>query len=194
MDRLAARLASLALGATLALALGAPASAGGWAITTFDQLPPEFVAGQTYHLGYTIRQHGVTPIKVDRTEIIALPVSGGAPLSFIGLPEGAIGHYSAAVAFPSGAYTWRVTQQPFLAQELGSLAVGSAIVLAAAPAAGPATPATPASPRQPGQPGQPGQPQQLLVLALAAATLGSALLFAARLAQHARRRGAIGAS
>lgn len=184
MDRLAARLASLALGATLALALGAPASAGGWAITTFDQLPPEFVAGQTYHLGYTIRQHGVTPIRVDRTEIIALPAAGGAPLSFAGVPEGVLGHYSAAVAFPSGAYTWRVTQQPFLAQELGSLAVGSAAVLAAAPAA----PATPAPPRQPGQPGQP------LVLALAAATLGSALLFATRLARHVRRRGALGAS
>ena len=45
------------------------ALAGGWAVTTFDQLPPEFHAGQPYVLGYTIRQHGQTPIQVDDTRV-----------------------------------------------------------------------------------------------------------------------------
>jgi len=142
MIRLAALLASLAL------ALSTPAAAGGWAITTFDQLPPEFVAGQTYRLGYTIRQHGATPIRVDRTEIVADPAAGGAALSFVGVPEGPLGHYSAEVTFPAGTYSWRVTQQPFQAQDLGSLVVAGAAVAPAAPApaAGPATAAWGTSP------------------------------------------------
>lgn len=182
MGRRASLLAALALTATVALAFGGPAAAGGWAVTTFDQLPPEFVAGQTYHLGYTIRQHGVTPIRVDRTEVIATPVTGGAPLSFVGAPQGELGHYATAVAFPAGSYTWRVTQQPFQAQELGRLAVGGAAVVPAAPASGPTAPETPLPSPRP------------LSVALAVATLASALLFAAQLVRHAGRRGVSGAS
>jgi len=51
------------LAAVLALSLGVfafPAFAGGWAVTTFDDMPGQFVAGQEFKLGYTIRQHGVT--------------------------------------------------------------------------------------------------------------------------------------
>src|SRR5438128_12344573 len=35
--------------------------AGGWAITTLDSLPNELRAGETYAIGYVIRQHGQTP-------------------------------------------------------------------------------------------------------------------------------------
>ena len=174
MIRLAALLASLAL----ALALGTPAAAGGWAVTTFDQLPPEFVAGQTYRLGYTIRQHGVTPIRVDRTEIVATPAVGGAAVSFVGRPEGPLGHYVADVTLAAGSYSWRVTQQPFQAQDLGSLTVP------AVPAAKPATTTPP--------PVIPAAPP--VAAALGIATLAAAALFASRLVRHARQRGAIGAS
>jgi hypothetical protein len=37
----------------LTLALAGPAVAGGWAVTTFDGLPGEFVAGTSYTFGYT---------------------------------------------------------------------------------------------------------------------------------------------
>jgi len=177
MIRLAALLASLAL------ALGTPAAAGGWAMTTFDQLPPEFVAGQTYRLGYTIRQHGATPIRVDRTEIVVIRAVGGVALSFAGVPEGSLGHYVADVTLPAGTYSWRVTQEPFAAQDLGNLTVAGAAVAPAAPAAGPATAAPP--PLIP--------PLPPLVAALAVATLAAAALFASRLARHARRHGAIAA-
>lgn len=39
----------------------AGAKAGGWAVATFDPLPP-LVAGDTVEVGFTIRQHGVTPV------------------------------------------------------------------------------------------------------------------------------------
>ena len=112
--------------AVLALSLGIfamPAFAGGWAVTTFDGLPGQFVSGQEYALGYTIRQHGLTPINVDKTEILAIATSGRT-LSFPGKQQGDVGHYLATVFFPAGGtYAWRVTQGPFEAQDLGSLSV-----------------------------------------------------------------------
>lgn len=112
--------------AVLALSLGvfaSPALAGGWAVTSFDDLPGEFVTGKEYLLGYTIRQHGQTPVNVDKTEILAV-ASSGRTLAFPGKADGATGHYVAAVFFPaSGTYTWKVTQGIFEAQDLGTLTV-----------------------------------------------------------------------
>jgi len=111
------------LAAVLALSLGvfaSPALAGGWAVTTFDDMPGQFVAGQEFKLGYTIRQHGVTAINVDKTEILAVATSGRS-LSFPGSSQGDVGHYIATVYFPAGGtYTWRVTQGMFEAQDLGT--------------------------------------------------------------------------
>jgi len=113
--------------AVLALSLLAtPALAGGWAVTTFDDLPGQFVSGQEYNLGYTIRQHGETPIAVDKTEIVAVAVSGRT-LSFPGTSQGPVGHYVATVFFPAGGtYSWQVTQGGFAPQDLGALTVVAA--------------------------------------------------------------------
>ncbi|HEY6203837.1 MAG TPA: hypothetical protein VI056_12450 [Candidatus Limnocylindria bacterium] len=117
------------LAAVLALSLGvfaSPAIAGGWAVTTFDEMPGQFVAGQEFKLGYTIRQHGVTAINVDKTEILAVATSGRT-LSFPGTSQGDIGHYVASVYFPAGGtYTWQVTQGAFAPQDLGTLSVVAA--------------------------------------------------------------------
>ena len=115
--------------AVLALSLGifaVPAVAGGWAVTTFDDLPGQFISGHEYALGYTIRQHGQTPVNVDKTEILAIASSGRA-LSFPGTSKGDVGHYVATVFFPAGGtYTWQVTQLPFAPQDLGTLSVVAA--------------------------------------------------------------------
>lgn len=112
--------------AVLALTLGTlatPALAGGWAVTTFDELPGQFVSGHEYTLGYTIRQHGVTPINVDKTEILAVATSGRT-LSFPGKSQGGVGHYVASVFFPAGGtYTWQVTQGAFAPQDLGAVTI-----------------------------------------------------------------------
>jgi hypothetical protein len=112
--------------AVLALSLGvfaSPVVAGGWAVTTFDDMPGQFVAGQEVKLGYTIRQHGVTAINVDKTEILAVATSGRT-LSFPGTSQGDVGHYVASVYFPAGGtYTWQVTQGMFAPQDLGTLTV-----------------------------------------------------------------------
>jgi hypothetical protein len=114
------------LAAVLALSLGmfaTPTLAGGWAVTTFDDMPGQFVAGHEYALGYTIRQHGQTPINVDKTEINATATSGRT-LSFPGRSQGAVGHYVATVYFPAGGtYSWQVTQGPFAPQDLATVNV-----------------------------------------------------------------------
>jgi hypothetical protein len=132
--------------ATLAmLALGASALAGGWAVTTFDQLPPDFRADQPYPLGYTIRQHGQTPIRVDDT-LIRITAASGHTTSFAGRPDGDVGHYTATVTFPAaGRYTWEVTQGPFAAQPLGTITVLAA-TSAQSEAKAPASPAATADP------------------------------------------------
>jgi hypothetical protein len=112
--------------AVFALSLGmfaSPVFAGGWAVTTFDNMPSEFISGHEYTLGYTIRQHGVTPINVDKTEILAVATSGRT-LSFPGKSDGTVGHYIASVYFPAGGtYSWQVTQGPFAPQDLSTITV-----------------------------------------------------------------------
>jgi hypothetical protein len=166
----------------ITLAFAAPAMAGGWAVTTLDELPT-FHAGQTYAVGYTIRQHGVTPIDVSQvfgggtTEIQILGPDGHQAQSFRGVQTGPVGHYVAQVRFPSaGKWSWSVTQGAFAPQQLGTIDVLAAV----APAPAPDGQTAPAS--------QPQAPNALLISALLLAMAGSALLFGTRLATFMDRR------
>jgi hypothetical protein len=106
--------------------LTSSALAGGFAITTLDTVPQDIRAGQTYPIGYTIRQHGVTPVRDATPKVIISSVSGER-LSFAGSAEGEPGHYVSQVTFPSeGEWAWEVDQSPFPApQKLGSIAVAA---------------------------------------------------------------------
>lgn len=168
----------------LTLALGAPAIAGGWAATTLDEVPPDMRAGDTYQIGYTIRQHGVTPVNVEQlggtTEIRLTSPDGAKTLSYTGVREGATGHYIAKIMFPyEGAWTWSVTQGPFDAHPLGTVKV----LPAAGAAAQPAQPAAAGAPAQ-----QPASTNPFLVVALLLAVAGAAVLFGTRVAAFAGRR------
>jgi hypothetical protein len=113
-------------GATVALVvLVGAALAGGWAVTTIDALPEGgFQAGQTYRLGYWIRQHGQNPFAGARTSIRVTSASTGESQVFSGQSEGPAGHYVAEVTFPSaGEWTWEVSQDPFAVQSLGTVSV-----------------------------------------------------------------------
>jgi hypothetical protein len=102
--------------------------AGGWAVTTLDPVPREWQAGQTYRIGYMIRQHGVSPMTFG-TPAIRIH-QGGERLTFKGVAEGAPGHYVSEVTFPGeGDWSWEVDQAPFpQVQALGSIAVQAGIV------------------------------------------------------------------
>ena len=84
--------------------------------------PP--IAGKPTLVGYTIRQHGQTPISLDDTAIVVQPADGAASVRFPGRPEGAPGHHVATVVFPAaGSVRWQVDQGYFAPQDLGTLTV-----------------------------------------------------------------------
>ncbi len=168
-------LAVAAAAAALALlAWSPPAHAGGWAVTTLDPLPASPRAGTTLTVGYTVRQHGVTPVALDDTGI-AIVGPGAARTVFPGRPSGATGHYVADVRFPAaGAWQWEAEQGWFGPQKLGGVAVEAG----AAPAAAEVAPAPAASDDGPGTG----------AWALLGATLAAAALLGARALALARRR------
>jgi hypothetical protein len=182
------RLVTALTATALSLLMAAPAFAGGWAVTTLDDLPPDIRAAQSYTIGYTIRQHGVTPIDVETmggtTEIQITAPDGAKTLKYKGTQTGATGHYTATVIFPyQGSWTWQVTQGPFQPQGLGTVSV-----LAPAGADAPAQPAAPVAAAAPAPAQQPAGPNSLLVIALLLASAGAAILFGSRLAVFADRR------
>jgi hypothetical protein len=130
--------AVFAVGAVLMAFMATPVMAGGWAVTTLDALPADGLhAGQSYTIGYTIRQHGETPFS-QASPVIRAQL-GDQTLSFPGRREGAAGHYVSSVEFPMpGEWTWTVDQDPFGPQQLGVLSVATP-VLTPEPMAAPST-------------------------------------------------------
>ena len=138
--------------------------AGGWAVTTLDPLPNELRAGETYAIGYVIRQHGQTPFTSAQTAIEIRSSDSQVPQRFRAVADGAPGHYVAQVTFPAaGEWQWDVDQTPFAPQALGTVTV-------MAPSAASATPNT----------------MLPIVPALAIATALAMAVFVWRLTVHAR--------
>jgi hypothetical protein len=101
-----------------------PVGAGGWAMTSLDPFEPP-AAGQPITIGFTILQHGQTPVDVPD---VGIRLSGQGQKSefFPAASDGPdrIGHYTATVLFPSqGTFTWVVEQGWFGPQELGQITI-----------------------------------------------------------------------
>jgi hypothetical protein len=100
---------------------GSPASAGGWAVTTLDAVPQPR-AGQAIDVGFTIRQHGMTPVNLDGVAIVVR--DGARDTVWPARRQGATGHYVARITFPAaGTVTWSVNQGWFPPQDLGRIQV-----------------------------------------------------------------------
>ena len=107
-----------------ALGFGSLASAGGWAVSTLDEVPVP-IAGEPIDVGFTIRQHGVTPVDMAEDVGITITLVGGAAQYFPAAGDGTVGHYVARVQFPTvGLYQWIVRQGWFGEQDLGQIEVG----------------------------------------------------------------------
>jgi cytochrome c2 len=89
------------------LLLVTPVLAGGWAVITLDELPGEIVAGQPIEIGFTVRQHGVTPMEGLTPTIHAR--QAGFTLTEQAKAQGETGHYVATLTFPqAGEWTWSI--------------------------------------------------------------------------------------
>jgi hypothetical protein len=97
---------SLVLLFTLVFAI--PVFAGGWAVISLDELPTGVVAGEPHTIGFTVLQHGRTPMSgLDPT--ITATLSNSETLTFFAEPEGKPGHYAATLTFPKdGDWEWSI--------------------------------------------------------------------------------------
>ena len=108
-------------------------AAGGWAITSLDPFEQP-VAGQPITIGFTILQHGVTPVDVEGAGIRVLQKgTTGEFFPAVHDGDGRVGHYTARVVFPrDGTFTWLVEQGFFGPQELGQITINASSTTPAA--------------------------------------------------------------
>src|SRR5215207_1241248 len=89
-------------------AFAIPVFAGGWAVITLDELPAGIVAGEPYTIGFTVLQHGKTPM-TGLYPIVTARMEKGDLLTFQAEPDGKPGHYMAALTFPTdGEWEWSI--------------------------------------------------------------------------------------
>ena len=114
----------IAVSAMLAIfAIPLAASAGGWALASFDDVPSGFEAGANYDLEYTILQHGETPVDVGASQVRLVDPIGKAVV-FDATPAGEPGRYAVSIEFASaGTWEWEVTMGMFGAHPMGSIHV-----------------------------------------------------------------------
>jgi hypothetical protein len=100
----------IALGLTLlvSLIIAVPAFAGGWAVITLDELPSNVVAGESLTIGFTVLQHGITPM-TDIEPAVTARLSASEKLVVYAEPQDKPGHYVATFTFPKeGNWEWSV--------------------------------------------------------------------------------------
>ncbi len=119
MKRLIRILAPTAL---LVLSLASAALAGSVAVVTFAELPPEFDAGTSYTLDYSILAHGKEPMPLGATSL-RFQGPGGETLTFPATSSEP-GQWTAEVTFPAaGEWRWEVVSGDQIVQTLGTLPV-----------------------------------------------------------------------
>ncbi len=124
-------ISSLSLFVVALVHAAGPVSAGGWATTTLDERPAP-TAGRTVEVGFTIHQHGVTPVNPEGEVGVVLRSPSGEELFFDAEAVGPVGHHVAEVTFPeAGSWTWAVRQGWFAEHDLGPLEIAPSETAAA---------------------------------------------------------------
>jgi plastocyanin len=128
------RLRFIAVAILGALALAAPASAGGWATVELDEPLARVQIGEPVTIGFTVLQHGETPIDFATPHLTATHRESGEEFSADGRADGEVGHYVVEVTFPTaGEWKWRITPEPFGPTSFPTVTAMTAADLAAHP-------------------------------------------------------------
>lgn len=99
---------SIGFALLLSLVFSIPVFAGGWAVITLDELPTGIVAGEPFTIGFTVLQHGRTPM-IDLEPTVTAGLSSDEKLVVYAEPEGKPGHYAATLTFPKeGEWKWSI--------------------------------------------------------------------------------------
>lgn len=85
-----------------------PASGGGWAVITLDQLPTGVIAGEPLTIGFTVLQHGRTPLS-DLEPTVTANLQKDQEFVVHAEPDSEPGHYTATLTFPKeGEWRWSI--------------------------------------------------------------------------------------
>ncbi len=115
------------------LALGAPARAGGWALTVMDPVPVTS-PDTTYTLGFWLLQHGTHPYEGDDLGEVALKFTDGTrSFTFSGVELKEPAHYAAAISLPKGTWEVEGIQGWFSPYRIGTLKVPGRLEVAPIP-------------------------------------------------------------
>lgn len=101
------------------------ALAGGWATVTLDEPPGEIHAGETWSVGLTVMQHGVTPVHnlgegmpVEPTFVATNPTTGER-VEAVARPDEKAGRFTLEVTFPSdGEWKWTIYPAPLAGDDI----------------------------------------------------------------------------
>jgi hypothetical protein len=107
---------ALGLALLLSLIFAIPVFAGGWAVITLDELPTDVVAGEPLTIGFTVLQHGKTPMDGLNPTITA-NLYKDEFFTVNAEPDGKPGHYTATLTFPKEG-DWRWSIQAFSMDQL----------------------------------------------------------------------------
>jgi mono/diheme cytochrome c family protein len=118
-----------------------PAWGGGWAVITLDALPTSPQAGESLSVGFSVFQHGQTPLAGLDPTIVASHVESGERIQVQATDEGAVGHYAATLVLPSaGAWDWTIRAFGDVAQPMPRIIVEAAVAAAPQGSSAPAPP------------------------------------------------------
>lgn len=99
---------AIGLALLFAIVFAFPAIAGGWAVITLDELPSNVVAGEPLSIGFTVLQHGRTPM-TDLHPTLTAKLSSAETMVISAQPNGKPGHYVATLTFPKeGSWEWSI--------------------------------------------------------------------------------------
>jgi cytochrome c len=118
---------SLGVALLLTIVFTIPVFAGGWAVITLDELPTDALAGEPLTIGFTVRQHGITPMNgIDPT--VTATLLNGDRFVVKAEPDDKPGHYMATLTFPKeGNWEWSI-QAFTMDQPMPTLNVAAAAV------------------------------------------------------------------
>ena len=94
-----------AAAALMTLLLASTVAAGGWASATLDQQPTDPGPGGTIEVGFTLLQHGVTPVDWGQPIVMLVNRETGQRVAADARQEGATGHWVAELTVPASG-TW----------------------------------------------------------------------------------------
>lgn len=109
----------------LLMALVPAVLAGGWAVITLDDMPGEIRAGEPWTIGFTVLQHGKTPVHdlgegvpVEPT-FVATNAANGRRVEAVATPTEEPGHFMLEVTFPvEGEWEWTIYPAPLATETM----------------------------------------------------------------------------